>query len=562
LHFGGKKEVMQPQDSLSVARRPLDVEDYIDILRRHRGWIFAPFLLVLVGTVVAAFLWPDTYVSQAVVKVVPQQVPEKLVESNVNQQIADRINSMAQSILSRTVLTSIINTFDLYERERARMPIEDVIEEMRRNVSVNPIGATAGNKTVPAFSVSFSYRDRYKAQKVVQDLVSKFMDQNTRERSSVAILTTRFLKDQLDTAKKELESIEQQLAEFRMQNQGRLPEQMAANMNQISALNQNVANLNAAINRVNQEKLLMESQLRILRDTIANLTRDTGTSADPMVTIQKSQRAAELDRDIERMENTLATLRQTYKDTYPDIQRLQGMIEIAKKNREEILKEEQAPAAKPASDAPRRAVSPQALREIRDAEAQIKRLQSQLEAKEIEQQQYQKDIQAANAQIKQLQARIEGVPMGEKVYMELLRNRDLAQAKANELDLKMSKSKIAEEMEGRKQGETLELLDPASLPQTPAKPKRPMVVGIGAGVGLLLGLVLAGAREVKDTSLKNLKDVRAYTNLAILGSVPLLENEFVVRRRRRIAWLGWTIAILLSLLIMAGSVVYYYTTRA
>jgi hypothetical protein len=89
-----------------------------------------------------------------------------------------------------------------------------------------------------------------------------------------------------------------------------------------------------------------------------------------------------------------------------------------------------------------------------------------------------------------------------------------------------------------------------------------MVVGIGAGVGLLLGLVLAGAREVKDTSLKNLKDVRAYTNLAILGSVPLLENEFVVRRRRRIAWLGWTIAILLSLLIMAGSVVYYYTTRA
>jgi len=81
---------------------------------------------------------------------------------------------------------------------------------------------------------------------------------------------------------------------------------------------------------------------------------------------------------------------------------------------------------------------------------------------------------------------------------------------------------------------------------------------MGAGLGLLLGLVIAGAREMKDTSLKNLKDVRAYTQIAILGSVPLLENDFVVRRRRRMAWLAWTTACLLAVVTMAGSVVYYY----
>ena len=71
-----------------------------------------------------------------------------------------------------------------------------------------------------------------------------------------------------------------------------------------------------------------------------------------------------------------------------------------------------------------------------------------------------------------------------------------------------------------------------------------------------LGLVIAGAREMKDTSLKNLKDVRAYTQMAILGSVPLLENDFVVRRRRRMAWLGWTTACLAAAVVMSGSVVY------
>ncbi len=116
-------------------------------------------------------------------------------------------------------------------------------------------------------------------------------------------------------------------------------------------------------------------------------------------------------------------------------------------------------------------------------------------------------------------------------------------------------------METRKQGALLELLDPASLPQTPTEPKRPMVISIGAGLGLLLGAMIAGAREMKDTSLKNLKDVRAYTQMAILGSIPLLENDFVVRRRRRLAWLGWTTACLAAVVIMSGSVVYYYVTK-
>ena len=44
-------------------------------------------------------------------------------------------------------------------------------------------------------------------------------------------------------------------------------------------------------------------------------------------------------------------------------------------------------------------------------------------------------------------------------------------------------------------------------------------------MGLVLGLFLAGAREAKDTSLKNLKDVRAYTQLTILGSVPLARER-------------------------------------
>jgi hypothetical protein len=148
--------------------------------------------------------------------------------------------------------------------------------------------------------------------------------------------------------------------------------------------------------------------------------------------------------------------------------------------------------------------------------------------------------------------------LGEQQYSDLLRERDLAKARYVDLDGRLNTAQLAQDLEGRGQGEKLELLDAASLPQNPSQPKRPMVIGMGAGIGLLLGIVIAGAREMKDTSLKNLKDVRAYTQMAILGSVPLLENDFVVRRRKRMAWLGWITACLVAVVTMAGSIVFYY----
>jgi len=73
-----------------------------------------------------------------------------------------------------------------------------------------------------------------------------------------------------------------------------------------------------------------------------------------------------------------------------------------------------------------------------------------------------------------------------------------------------------------------------------------------------MGIFIGGAREMKDTSIKNLKDARAYTNLAVLGTVPLLENDLVVRRKRRLVWAAWLAACICGIAMMAASMYYYY----
>jgi uncharacterized protein involved in exopolysaccharide biosynthesis len=264
------------------------------------------------------------------------------------------------------------------------------------------------------------------------------------------------------------------------------------------------------------------------------------------------------------VETQLNLLLQRYTDDWPEVKSTRGRLIVAKQLRDDLLKEDAAAAKKADSGAApttAKAQNPQQVRELRDIDARIRTLQTAVEAKDMEIAQSNKESQRINDQIRTYMGRVESVPAGTRQYGDLLRERDIAKAKYVALDTQLQKAQIGQDMETRKQGETLELLDPASLPLNPTEPKRYLIISIGAAIGLLLGIVIAGALEMKDTSLKNLKDVRAYTKMAILGSIPLLENDFVVRRRKRLAWLGWTTASLVAAVIMSGSVVYYYVTK-
>lgn len=548
---------MQPtQDLISTPRRPLDVEDYIDIVRRHRGWMVGPSFAALVISVVVAFFWPDSYVSSGAIRVVPPQVPERYVPSNVNMEMSQHINSMAQGILSRTMLTNIIQTHGLYRQELSRNPMEDIIELMKRRIRIGSVldVQARGRGTMSAFAISFEYDNRYLAQKVTSDLMSRFITENLRTRSNQSRETTQFLKEQWQAAKKRLEELEGKRTQFRLQNAGRLPDELQANLQTLRSLEAQLASVNETISRIGQEKLLMESQIRIFQDQIASL----GSAGEQLGASVKNERLVQMEREILGLQTALSGLRERYRDNHPDVKRLQSQIAVLKKIRDDLLTEddrkkpETPAAAKPSS---------LALRGARDLEAAIARLQTQIQARDMEMEERQKEQTQLKNTIKGYSSRIQASPVMEQEYAELTRDFNLAKARYDDLNLKTSQSEIATDLENRNQSETLEVLDPASLPETPTKPNRWLIVGIGLGMGIMLGVVVAGAREVKDASLKSLKDARAYTNLPVLGTVPLLENDLVVRRKRRLVWLAWSAACMLGILAMTSSIYYYYASK-
>jgi succinoglycan biosynthesis transport protein ExoP len=245
----------------------------------------------------------------------------------------------------------------------------------------------------------------------------------------------------------------------------------------------------------------------------------------------------------------------------PDMRQAQAQLASLTKQKEEAEREDVALQSAASSTQPqvRKIPNLQNQKMVQDLQGSIAMLKTEIQGINLQMDEKLRQVTELNRQIIGYNSRIESSPQLEQQYASLMRDYAMAKTTYEEGSKRSELSETAKDLEEHKAGENLELLDAPSDPTTPSEPDRLKWSGIGTGVGLMIGLVLAGGKEMKNTSLKNLKDVRAYTNLPVLSSIPLLENGLLVRRKRRLQWVAWSIAIVVGSLAMSGSAYYYYS---
>lgn len=559
-----------PQNSVSISRRPPDIEDYIDMLRRYRSWIIGPMFAGLVISVVVAFAWPDTFISTAVMRITPQQVSSRLVPTDVTQQVTERLGQMEQEILSRGNLTDLIMrpSLNLYEKERRQKTLEEIVQDMRTRaivIRVMDMPTTAGSdkRATAAFAISFRYTDKFKAQKVVSELVTKFTEQNIQVLRKAAHLTSEFLDDEYKGALERLNDLQTKITKFQIENQGRLPEQFQANVAAEASAQVEANRLSEAISEMQSRKILMEQGLSNLMDEQKFwASRSEETLTTPGQASVKNQQLINTEGALAKLKSDLASVRKIYGEAYPDVHTLQAQIEVYEKQKLDLEKAQLEQDANTPKSGTVKITNPQVLarleelkNNINSAKAQINNLQMQIERQMVQ-------AGELNKRIAAFQARIEQAPLNAQQYNSLMRDYALAKDQYDSMVKARHTSETAKDLEEHKAGENLEVLDPPSLPEQPVEPNRPAWAAIGTSLGLFIGVMLAAAKEMKDASLKNLKDVRAYTNLPVLSSIPLLENALLVRRKRRLFWLAWSTAFIVGTIAMCGSLYYHYFGRA
>jgi uncharacterized protein involved in exopolysaccharide biosynthesis len=104
-----------PENGVSLKRSQI-----IDIILKYRWFLVVPFCLAMLVGIYFAITLPKIYESSTLILVQPQRVPENYVQSLVDMDISDRINSISQQILSRTNLERIIQELKLFEEHEQK----------------------------------------------------------------------------------------------------------------------------------------------------------------------------------------------------------------------------------------------------------------------------------------------------------------------------------------------------------------------------------------------------------------------------------------------------------
>jgi polysaccharide chain length determinant protein (PEP-CTERM system associated) len=482
-----------------LGHRSLTPEDYLGILKRRWWVIMLPMLLLPIAAVGITFLLHPKYLSQTLVLVEEQTVPDNYVKPVVSEDLDERLASMKEQILSRSSIQPIIEQFNLYPG----MDMDSKVETARKAIGVKPIHSEIDHAGgLPGFFISFEASDPHTAQQVCGQITSLFTGDNLRQREQSAQGTTSFLAAQLAEAKSNLDQQDAKLAQFERLYMGRLPTETNSNISMLASLNTQLEAANQSLSGLEEQKTYQDSIL-------AQQMRELGTPQGAKTLALQDPRQGQL-QELQAEADQLAA---RYTADYPDLITVRRKIADLKAD---IAKN---PLPKPAAGTAAAAASePAQLQQLRAAN---KALGQAIITKRQEQMQIQNSIRL-------YQGRIESSPLVEEQYKALTRDNDTAQKFYDDLLGKMNQSKMATDLEQRQQGEHFSVLDSPNLPDSPSFPNRVLFAGGGLCVGILIGLVVAGILEYRDTSIRNERDIYAFLKLPTLATISLTGEAKIV----------------------------------
>ena len=116
------------------------------MLWKWRRMVLVCWIISTTAAILVVRKLPPLYKSEALVLVDSQKIPEAFVSSTVEGELPDRLAMISQSIMSRTRLLEIIQGFQLYKKERTSKTEEEIIQEMRKDISVKVEHSWTGGK--------------------------------------------------------------------------------------------------------------------------------------------------------------------------------------------------------------------------------------------------------------------------------------------------------------------------------------------------------------------------------------------------------------------------------
>ncbi len=495
---------------------------YYTLFLRNKRLFFIPLILVFCVIALSSLFFPKIYESYTVIRVQREQPNPLGTNRLVREDLQSRLRTLKEVVLSRPHLQETIRKLHLDSGITTDLDRENLIQSIKKHVSLEKRGSDL-------FTVSFQDRDPVKAMQVTNTIVDLFMEESLSMKRNEAYSSVEFIQKQLQMYRKKLEDSEEALRKFKQAHIGEMPGEQNTDLVHLDRLRDSLAQVNLSLQEAAGRKELIEKQL---------------SSEKPMVVTMRSGEPSSVSDKIRILQFQLSQLLAHYTEKYPDIIRIRSEIEnLRRQKKSGGSTREGIPQADSLS-----ALNPihQKLKEdLNNIQITIGSLETKKRvlAKKIAE--YQKKVISIPNQEKELAELQRDYNVNEKIYQMLL--------------MKYEEARISKQLEFSQGGTRFQVVEPATIPIRPVKPKRITFLAAGLLLGCAAGGGLILFKDFMDTSTRGVKEAEEVYGCPVLAAIPVIvtKDDWETRRKRWRKWILSSALILLSLVGVGAYVIFH-----
>ncbi len=500
-----------------------EVLHYLQNAARYK-WVslFVAWSICLGGWIFVSQM-PDVFTATTRVHVDTRSILRPLLAGmTIQPDVASEIRLMTRLIFSRPNIEKIAKMTDLDLTAKDEKSMEKLVKNMQGALKID-----GGENNL--FTIGFTDPDPKTAKKVVQAVLTLFVEQSLGESREDSDSAQKFLEQQIKEHERRLLAAEQAREDFKRSNYALMSgggNDLYDQLNKLAAL-QEEAKLKV------QETVQRRDQIQRQLDNEEPLVRG---SEDEIV-----KSSSPLGLRIQNLRSKLDELLLKYTEKHPAVITLRKSIaDLEKQRQAEVAAEADQPGQVPA---PKGMESNPIYQQLKIALGEVDANIASLEARE----------KAYDNKIELLKQQMDERLKIETQLQGLNRDYEMVRANYNQLLAKRETARMSGTVEQTTDAVKFRIVDP---PQVPSKPSAPNRILLSSGVlfgALLVGIGLAILMSLLRPSFGTMQGLRDVTGLAVLGSISM--NWIPEARRTKRREFMRFLAALVSLVIIYVGVI-------
>ena len=488
--------------------------------RRRWYGVAIAWLLCLCGWGVVMYL-PDQYEAKARIYVDTDSMLRPLLRGiAADTTILTQVDIMQRTLLSRPNLQKVSHMADLELAATTPTESEEILNNLRRHVVLTAEGRNL-------FSLSYIAQNRETAAKVVQALLSVFVENNLGNSRTDMASARKFIDNQLREYAVQLDEADKRVADFKAKNIGFLPGDNNYNT-KLDLARQDLEKVSADLSENQHRREALVKQLASVpkyTESFISMPGEFGAGPPVAGADAGPDGGADATLRVSELEKKLRQLLENYTDEHPDVVRTKKLLEQAK----DEATRQQSERARLTPDVPN--VDPRARRNTvpnpvyEQLELQRVSLDSTIASLEAR-------TDRAKAEVARWEKLAKSVPEVAAELTKLTRDYDVKKKAYEELLNRHESAKIGSDMEAQTQTVQFRIVDPPTASTLPVAPKRSLLLSVVLLAGIVAGGAFAFMLTQIDDSVMTARELKNLISVSVLGTISLVTNARHLRQRR------------------------------